>query len=135
VSPDERSVSTDYNVIITEAIKGAVSQGNAAVVGVPGGLALFEDEHALPVAQRTQAYVLLSGFIKPKNGATYVLFLKRESSPGRFQITGGPQGAFDISTSAVVAANMITSDPLVRNHNKTNSTVFLQSVRAACAAH
>lgn len=82
--------------------------------------------------------VLLSPMIRRTYNsacATYVLFLKRDSSPGRFQITGGPQGAFDISTSAVVAADMISSDPLVELHNKTNSTVFLQLVRAACASH
>jgi len=135
VSSDERSVTTDYNVTIAEAIKGDVRQGSATVVGVPGGLALFEDEHALPIAERTQAHVLLRGFIKPKNGATYVLFLRRESVPGRFEITGGPQGAFDVSTSAVVAADMVTTDPLVHNHDKMSSTVFLQLVRAACAGH
>jgi hypothetical protein len=135
VSSDEMSVTTDYSISISESIKGGLEPGASLVVSVEGGLALFEDEHALPLAQRTQAHVHMNGFIQLKNGATCVLFLKGDSIPNRFEITGGPQGAFDVSSGVVVPANMARNDALVQTHDKMDSNTFLQLVRAACAGH
>ncbi len=124
LSANEETITTDYQVSVQEVIKGRLQTGSTITVQLPGGLKSF--------ANGTLAEVrVLGGLRKMRNGETHVLFLEKRTGSDAFVLTGGPQGAFNISKleSGVMPADRRFVDPIVQKYRGTDIGQFLDSVR------
>lgn len=124
ISPEGDRVLTDYKVSVLEVLKGKTEPGSLETVSVLGGLILFEDG--------TSAEVKTPGF-KIENGKTYVFFLSgRDSKTNTLQITGGPQGVFEIpinGTGIIPQGRKI--DLVVQKYKGKRAERFIQEIRIA----
>lgn len=122
--PNGRMVTTDYQVLIEDVLKGSVTVGDLLTVSLPGGKIGFEDN--------TTAEVQTPWFKKMVSNNRYILFLQANPNTGSFVTTGGPQGVFEISAKGqeVLSHSGIKDDP-VREHHKSKSKDFLKKLRQA----
>ena len=90
LSVDGNQLTIDYDVEVSEVIKGNTIARSHLLVSLPGGLIRFQDG--------TSAEVRTPTFRKMVSGRHYVLFLSPGDANGNtFVVTGGPQGLFEIS--------------------------------------
>lgn len=126
LTPDGRSITTDYQVRVEYSYKGRLQEGNIISVSLPGGLVEFEDG--------SRAEIRAPWFKKMENGHTYLLYLKNITASRPFVTTGGPQGVFEIPTSresrSVKSNSGLPQDQMWKYHNM-NVRVFFKEVRKA----
>lgn len=126
LTPDGKSITTDYKVRVEYSYKGTLREGNIISVSLPGGLVQFEDG--------SQAEIQTPWFKKMENGHTYLLYLKNTAAGKPFVTTGGPQGVFEIPTTRVTRSiksnSGLSQDPMWKYHNM-NVRAFLKEVRKA----
>lgn len=78
-------ITTDYEFVVGETIKGAVTQGSTITVSLPGGRVQFEDGSSAELKTPT--------FERMRIGATYTIFLSEsEDAPNSYNLTAGPTG-------------------------------------------
>jgi hypothetical protein len=117
-------ITTDYDVVINEAVKGNVSQGSIIEVSLPGGRVEFPD--GTSAEQRTP------DLRKIDNGKRYVLFLhQRRPGTAEFAVTGG-QGIFEIpDDGSGIKPHGSLADPAAAENKDKPVALFLQQVRDA----
>lgn len=87
---DGDALSTEYQIAVSEPLKGSFRQGNTIQVAMLGGLIEFEDG--------TSAEVQTPGFERMSKGKKYLLFLTINNNGSAVLLpTGGPQGVFEIT--------------------------------------
>jgi hypothetical protein len=126
LTSDETSVTTNYSVQVEEVIKGPVRQGTSITVLSPGGVVVFEDKTAVQV-------VPVGGFKRILNNQKYVLFLTSSDGKGNYSLVGGPQGAFNISSSDLGAqpCDMRQNGGVAQKYRGVSPDAFLADVRQA----
>ena len=94
LSRDGDVLSTEYQIAVSEPIKGSFRQGNTIQVAMLGGLIEFEDG--------TSAEVQTPGFERMTKGRKYLLFLITNNDGSAVLLpTGGPQGVFEINGNQI----------------------------------
>jgi len=116
------TILTDYEVAVQESFKGNVSSYTTVVVSLPGGTVDFGDG--------TSAELRTPTFEHFKIGVTYTLFLSDvDKSPGKYTLTGGPQGLVELSNNGTVKAHSRDTDPIAKETKEASVQSFLKSVR------
>jgi hypothetical protein len=124
VSSGGDSILTDYQVTVQQVLKGNHRQASSMIVSVLGGLVRFEDG--------TSAEVITPDF-KIETGKTYIFFLSNEiETTGRFRITGGPQGVFEVPAdgSGIIPKGR-KIDHVVQKYKGRRLDSFLQEIHSA----
>lgn len=116
-------ITTVYEVLIQDVIKGNISTGSTIKVSLLGGTVKFDDG--------TIAEVETPGFERMSNGKTYLLFLyANKNGDEALILTGGPQGLFEFSSDGrSVKAHGRPTDPAVKQLKDKDKTEFLKEVR------
>ena len=118
------AITTDYEVLVQDTIKGDILPGTGIVVGMTGGRVEFEDG--------TSAELKTPKFEHVKAGGSYILFLTEVSDkPGKFTLTGGPQGLLEMAFDGSVKSHGRDDDPIARQSKGKNKQAFIQDVRDA----
>jgi hypothetical protein len=122
LKPNETLIVTDYQVSLSDVLKGNVTQGQKIIVREPGGHVDFGDG--------TSADVQMPDYWKqPEIGEKYILFLKSKAD-GKFSLVGGPQGLFKIAGTTVSPQGR-PEDKLVQTYTGKNSLSFLNEISKA----
>lgn len=125
LSPDEKTVTIDYEMKVEHSYRGDFDQKGIISVSLPGGLAKFPEGGS--------ADIRTPWFRKMMNGHTYLLFLDRQGN-GPFKPTGGPRGLFGIPTDnsarKVTAHSMLENDPM-QVYQEMEVVSFLRAVKRA----
>src|ERR1051326_844018 len=117
-----QSIVTEYEVVVKEAIKGAVSQGSTINVLLPGGRVEVEDG--------TSAELRTPTFEHMKVNSTYTLFLSEsENDQGAYVLTGGPQGLVEIVNERTIKSHGRETDPVSAQVKDKSKESFLEEVR------
>lgn len=124
LTEDGRQITTNYQVIVQEGLKGNIQEGSTITASLPGGRVEFEDG--------TSAELVTPGFSRMVNGETYVLFLsKKKDESSTFILTGGPQGSFQIPADGTGIKPSGHSSDIVQKHKGKDAKAFLKEVREA----
>jgi len=116
------AIVTDYEVVVQDTIKGDVTPGSTIVVSLLGGRVDFEGG--------ISAELITPKFEHVKAGNSYTLFLTEvEKSPGKFTLTGGPQGLVELASDGTVKSHGRESDPIAKQANEKSRESFLKDVR------
>ena len=121
LSPDGRSITTDYKVKIMYVYKGSLQEGNTITVSLPGGRVAFDDG--------STAEIRTSWFKKMMSGTAYALFLRATPRSGVFVTTGEAQGLFEIPKTVqdnqmIQTHTGLPNDPIWRYHRADARTFF-----------
>jgi hypothetical protein len=120
IGPRERMIVTDYQVTVSQSLKGSLQPNQAIIVREPGGRVQFE---AGKFAQAT----LPDYWRNPEIGKSYVLFL--ESRPeGNFVLSGGPQGLFEITPTGNILPQGKNTDRLMQANNGKSTSAFTAEI-------
>lgn len=125
LSADGQSIVTDYEIGVTERIKGAMPQGSTVTVSLPGGVVGFEDG--------TSAELRTREFDHFKTGATYTLFLTETESYNVFTPSGGPQGIVEVVNDTALKSHGRATDPASKEVRSKSKEAFLEDVRGKAA--
>jgi hypothetical protein len=116
------AILTDYQVMVQENIKGDPAVGSNITVSLPGGRVDFEDG--------TSAELRTPKFEHVKIGNTYTFFLTEvDKSPGKFTLTGGPQGLLELANDGSVKSHGRDEDPIANQSKGKNKESFIEEVR------
>ncbi|HKC62068.1 MAG TPA: hypothetical protein VKB86_00415 [Pyrinomonadaceae bacterium] len=111
LSEDGERITIDYQVRVSDVVKGNMAKGTLVTVSVPGGLVRFDDG--------TTAEFRTPSFRKMASGRSYLLFLTPEGKrDGILITTGGPQGIFELSRDGASAMHFsadFTAPPPLQN--------------------
>lgn len=119
-----QSIVTEYEVLVKETMKGAISQGSTINVLLPGGRVEFEDGTSAELRTPTFEHMRVNG--------TYTLFLSEsESEAGDYVLTGGPQGLVEIVNATTLKSHGRGSDPVSEQVKDKNKESFLEEVRSS----
>jgi hypothetical protein len=116
-------ITTVYEVVIQDVIKGNVSAGSTIKVSLLGGTVKFDDG--------TIAEVETPGFERMSNGKTYLLFLSaNKNGDDALILTGGPQGLFELpNDDRSVKAHGRSTDPAVKQSKDKDKADFIKEIR------
>lgn len=116
-------ITTVYEVVVQDVIKGNISAGSTIKVSLLGGTVKFEDG--------TIAEVETPGFERMSNGKTYLLFLyANKNGDDALILTGGPQGLFELpNDGGSVKAHGRPTDPAVKQSKDKDKAAFIKEVR------
>lgn len=125
LSADGQNITTNYEVVIKEVVKGDVGVGEVITVSTPGGLKVFD--------KSTSAVVEIPDFRRPLNGRDYVFFLGIDKPRGFFPLVGGFQGAFELPTDGkgVLPSDGRLGAPLRQRFENKGVDLFLKELRHA----
>jgi hypothetical protein len=116
------AIVTDYEVVIQDTIKGDAVVGSTIVVSMVGGRVDFPNG--------TSAELRTPKFEHVRNGGSYTFFLADvEKSPGKFTLTGGPQGLVELAGDGSVRSHGREDDPIANESKRKNRQTFLEDVR------
>lgn len=126
LTPTGQGIVTDYEVEVTERIKGPSPQGSVITVSLPGGLVDFGDG--------TSAELKTPEFEHVKVGATYVLFLSEgENAYNAYALSGGPQGLVEIVSDTKLKSHGRPTDPVSKEAENVGKEKFLEKARGSAA--
>jgi hypothetical protein len=125
LSSNGQYVTTDYQVLVNEVLKGSMRAGNIITASTPGGLKVFD--------RSTSMLIQVPDFRRPINGRTYLFFLNQSGENSMLALTGGPQGAFELpgNGKGVRPSDLRPDHPLVRKYKNKDVKEFLKEVRQA----
>lgn len=117
------NIRTDYQIIVEDRIKGGdFIKGSTIIISLAGGLVRFEDG--------TSAEIRTPTFEHVKSGGRYVLFLTEVAGvPGKYTLTGGPQGLVSLLDDGSTKSHGRSTDPVAVEAKETNNGTFLKNVR------
>jgi hypothetical protein len=122
LTENEDNIETDYQIIIEVPIKGDFIKGSTVIVSLPGGLVRFKDG--------TSAEIRTPTFEHVKSGGRYVLFLSEvEGVPGKYRLTGGPQGLVSLLDDGSAKSHGRLTDPVAVQAKENSQGSFLKNVR------
>jgi hypothetical protein len=134
LSPDETSITTDFQVRVDSVIRGALVPGTTITVKVAGGRVGFNVPCATPPCVNPAiAEIRAPWFKKLTQGNQYYLFLYGAAkSSGEtyvgFYPSGGPQGVFEITGGQVNSNSGRLRDPMWQ-YNGRSAADFRMSVQ------
>jgi hypothetical protein len=132
LTSDGRFVTQDFLVRVQEVFKGDVPNGKSILISLPGGSYKFPDG--------THVHVMPVGFTQAEDGASYVFFLKDNSTDGKKSIYKGHrlaseiQGLFALKEGKVAPASAGASDPFATKYQGMETRTFLQQLHVAMPA-
>jgi len=119
----ESAVSTDYSIRVDESLKGILQKDSLVRVNQVGGKLRYENG--------TYAETVLPDYWKtPQLQKTYVLFLTTKDTTD-YHLVGGPQGLFEIVSSAMLKPQGLATDELFRAHDGMSMKKFAERVRTS----
>jgi len=122
LTEDGLTILTDYPLIVQENIKGDFLKGSTITISLPGGSIQFEDG--------TTAELRTPTFEHVKAGGQYTIFLTEiQNSPGKYTLTGGPQGLVEILDDGSVKSHGRSTDPVAIQAKEKDKRSFLKKVR------
>jgi hypothetical protein len=122
LTASDLAIVTDYEVVVQDTIKGDAVVGSTIVVSMPGGRVDFPDG--------TSAELRTPKFEHVRSGGSYTFFLTEvEKSPGKFTLTGGPQGLVELVGDGSVKSHGREDDPIAKQSKRKNRQTFLEDVR------
>jgi len=117
-------ITTEYQIKVSRIFKGQVQDNSLIRVSVPGGKVIFEDG--------TSAEILTPDLGPITKNQTYVLFLHpSKSDRDIFQLTGGGQGLFEVSSSAWGVKPLGDKKDLVQRHKDQSVNDFIEEIQRA----
>jgi hypothetical protein len=125
LSADGQLILTDYEVGVTESIKGAMPRGSTVTVSLPGGVVNFDDG--------TSAELQTRDFDHFKTGSTYTLFLTETETYNVFTPSGGPQGVVEVVNDTALKSHGRATDPVSKEVKSKSKEAFLEDVRGKAA--
>ncbi len=121
--PAEKFIVTEYQIRLTDVLKGDFQTDQLITLRLPGGSVQFEDG--------TAAEVKMPDFWKrPELGKSYVFFIDKRHA-GHFVLRGGPQGMFEVTPGGKVKPQVREEDQLMQNYNDKDAHAFLNEIRQA----
>jgi len=117
-------IVTEYQIKASRIFKGELQENGLIRVIVPGGKVIFEDG--------TSAEILTPDLGPITKNQTYVLFLHPSKDDGdSYQLTGGGQGLFEVSSSASVVKPLGDKKDLVQKHKDQSVNDFIDEIQRA----
>jgi hypothetical protein len=126
LTPDERFITQDFLVKVSEVIKGELPRGASLLLSLPGGTHRFAD--------KTFAAMAPVGFKQPEDGGLYVLFLKARNKDSAFKgqrLVSEDQGLFALTNGTVAPADLTPDDPISVKYRKMSAASFLHEIHKA----
>ena len=128
LTADGQFITTEYQVKVRESIKGSFLPDEIVRVSLPGGKVVFEDG--------TSAEIKTPDLERMESGKTYTLFLSQtKNTDGGFNLTGGGQGLFELSTDKSIVKPHGHDKDIVQKYKNKNTEEFLDEIRAAVRKH
>lgn len=123
LSKDGQLITTDYDVVVQEVLKGNIQQGSTIKVSLPGGKVKFEDG--------TTGEIETPNFMKMVNGRTYALYLNESRSESSiYELTAGPQGLLELPTDGRrIKSHARPTDPIAEETKDKDTKEFLKEAR------
>lgn len=123
LTPDGQLVTTNYDVVVQEVLKGDIYPGSTIKVALVGGKFTFEDG--------TTAEVQTPNFEKMVNGRTYTLYIsKYPLNNSLYILTAGPQGMIELSDDGTnVKSQARETDPVKQQLKNKDVKAFLKEAR------
>jgi hypothetical protein len=117
-------ITTEYQIKVSRIFKGQLQENSSIRVSVPGGKVIFEDG--------TSAEILTPDLGPITKNQTYVLFLHpSKNDTDIFQLTGGGQGLFEVSSSAWAVKPLGDKKDLVQRHKDQSVNDFIEEIQRA----
>ena len=117
-------IITEYKMKVNRIFKGQLEENGLIRVIVPGGKVSFEDG--------TSAEILTPDLGPIAKNQTYVLFLHpSKDGSDSFQLTGGGQGLFEVSSSAGGVKPLGDKKDLVQRHKDQSVNDFIEEIQRA----
>jgi hypothetical protein len=117
-------ITTEYQIKVSRIFKGQLQENGLIRVSVPGGKVIFEDG--------TSAEILTPDLGAITKNQTYVLFLHPSKNENDiFQLTGGGQGLFEVSSSASAVKPLGDKKDLVQRHKDQSVNNFIEEIERA----
>jgi hypothetical protein len=123
LTPDGQSITTDYDVVVQEVLKGDIQVGSTIKVALPGGKVKFLDG--------TTAEVKTPGVEGMVHGWKYALYLSEyRVKPGVYDLTAGPQGMIELPDDGkMVISQARETDPVKKQVKDKDAKTFLKEAR------
>jgi hypothetical protein len=121
LSSSGQVILTDYEVLVQETMKGAITSGSTIKVSLPGGRVEFEDG--------TSAELRTPEFEHVKTSSTYTFFLTETDTHDEYTLTGGPQGLIELVNDSTAKSHGRSTDPVAQENNGRDKDSFLSDVR------
>jgi len=117
-------IITEYKVKVSRIFKGQLQENGLIRLIVPGGKVVFEDG--------TSAEILTPDLGPITKNQNYILFL-HPSADGTdiYQLTGGGQGLFEVSSSAWGVKPLGDKKDLVQRHKDQTVNDFIEEIQRA----
>lgn len=128
LSDEDQLITTDYEVVVNNTLKGVPAKGEKISIGLIGGSLEFDEG--------TSAELRTPNFEHVKPGSTYLLFLgESDDGPNEYTLTGGPQGLVEIMMDGTLKSHGRQTDPIAvetKDPNTVgNKSSFIRAVRKA----
>jgi hypothetical protein len=122
LTPDGQLITTDYEVTVSEVIKGSDLDGVGSItVKLPGGKVMFPDQ--------TTAEVVTPETSKMVHGRTYLMFLTTEPGEEGYRVVGGPSGLLELAPGGKVKSHGRAIDPVTDEVKNKSVKDFLKDIR------
>jgi hypothetical protein len=121
-TPKQNSIATNYQVSVSSVLKGSIQNGSSVSVLFPGGRLEFDNG--------TTAEVIRPKYWRvPEVNSSYVFFLKEvKEREGFFELVGGPQGLFKLSSKGHIVPQGRADDLLMQKYYKRSVISFLEEI-------
>jgi hypothetical protein len=117
-------ITTEYMMRVNRIFKGQLEENGLIRVIVPGGKVVFDDG--------TSAEILTPDLGPITKNQTYVLFLHpAKDGSDSFQLTGGGQGLFEMSSSARGVKPLGDKKDSVQRHKDQSLNDFIEEIERA----
>lgn len=117
-------ITTEYQIKVSRIFKGQLPENSLIRVSVPGGKVIFEDG--------TSAEILTPDLGPITKNQTYVLFLHpSKNDTDIFQLTGGGQGLFEVSSSAGAVKPLGDKKDILQRHKDQSVNDFIEEIERA----
>lgn len=122
LSADGKFITRDFWVKVYSVMAGDIAPGSTILVSLPGGGYRFPDD--------TYAYIHVEGFKQAEDGKLYVFFLRKKGPLYKgYELEGGVQGLFEITSGRVEPADLFRVDPIVIKYRGKEAREFLAEIR------
>lgn len=128
LSDSGEQVLTDHNVRVEQTLRGDLKPNQVITLTVVGGKVTFEDGSTAEIRTPDLSAI--------ETGKTYVLFLRKRqnAAPDSFNLTGGGQGLFEITSDSTIEPRGDKVDP-VRKYKHAPVTAFVEEIKANVKKH
>jgi hypothetical protein len=126
LSTDGLDISTEYEVVVRETLKGDLPTGSAITVSLPGGKVKFTDG--------TSAEIKVIEFTPMRSGAVYTLYLNKNKE-GIYILTAGPYGLLEMQGDGKVRSHARAKDVIAVETKGKEVADFLKDAHKLAKKH